>query len=86
MRKTNFGGINKLIIIALYLLLAVLIIIALASTNLKTMYPNLIHVTCVSHMLARVATKVMETELLVRKLAKNVNKVFKKSEFETMLG
>jgi hypothetical protein len=46
---------------------------------LKLFYPNIIHVTCVAHMLNRVAEKVRELFPNVNKLNINVKKSFLKS-------
>uniref|UniRef100_A0A2S2PVX4 DUF659 domain-containing protein n=1 Tax=Sipha flava TaxID=143950 RepID=A0A2S2PVX4_9HEMI len=46
---------------------------------LKVFYPNIIHVTCVAHMLNRVAEKVRELFPDVNKLINNVKKSFLKS-------
>lgn len=47
--------------------------------SLKVFYPNIVHVTCVAHMLNRVAEKVRELFPNVNKLINNVKKCFLKS-------
>jgi len=46
---------------------------------LKVFYPNVIHVTCVAHMLNRVAEKVRDIHPKVNKLINNVKKSFLKA-------
>lgn len=46
---------------------------------LKVFYPNIIHVTCVAHMLNRVAEKVRDIHPKVNKLINNVKKSFLKA-------
>ena len=50
---------------------------AVAGT-IKTLYPDLIHVTCYTHMVARLSAKIVETEKSVNSFLKNVKKVFEK--------
>lgn len=45
----------------------------------KVFYPNIIHVTCVAHMLHRVAEKVRDIHPKVNKLINNVKKTFLKA-------
>jgi hypothetical protein len=51
----------------------------LAGRNMKTMYPKMLHVTCVSHMLHRVAEKILESSPRVLEVTKYIGKVFKNS-------
>ena len=51
----------------------------LAGENLKTMYPNIVHVTCFAHMLSRVCCAIADAHPNVQNLVKSVNKFFKNS-------
>ena len=51
----------------------------LAGENLKTMYPNVIHVTCFAHMLSRVCCAIADAHPNFQNLVKSVNKFFKNS-------
>lgn len=50
-----------------------------AAGILEILYPNMIHVTCVAHMLQRIAEKVRELYPDINTLVNNLKKVFLKS-------
>jgi len=54
--------------------------------SLKVFYPNIVHVTCVAHMLNRVAEKARELFPNVNKLINNVKKCFLKSPSRIQLN
>jgi hypothetical protein len=53
--------------------------------TLKVFYPNLIHVTCVAHMMNKVAEKVREMFSNVNKLISNLKKVFLKAPYHVQV-
>lgn len=50
----------------------------LAGKNLQTIYAQMIHVTCFSHLLARVCSSIVDSEFEVNQLVSCVKKVFNK--------
>ena len=49
-----------------------------SASGLKSLYPNSVHNTCVSHMIARVSSKLVEIQKEVNKLVSNVKIAFEK--------
>ena len=49
-----------------------------ARNNLKKIYTKLIHITCYTHMITRISSKMVNTEIGANSLVKHVKKVFEK--------